>query len=78
MSTIKASEIGTYIFCERAWWYQKQGYSSSNTRELAAGTSAHVQHTRMVMVSGCLRVVAYIALIAAFVLLAVYLTGRIL
>ena len=77
MSTIRASEIGTSIFCKRAWWYQKQGYASSNTRELAAGTKVHVQHTRLVLVSGCLRVLAYFALIAAIVLLAIYLTGLI-
>jgi hypothetical protein len=78
MSTIRASEIGTYIFCKRAWCYQKQGYTSNNTSELAAGTKVHVQHTRLVMVSGCLRISAYIVLITAVVLLAVYLTGRII
>ncbi|MGW8143514.1 MAG: hypothetical protein ACWGN2_03920 [Anaerolineales bacterium] len=78
MSTIRASEIGTYVFCQRAWWYQKKGYSSNNTSELAAGTKVHIQHTRLVMVSGCLRVLAYSVLITAIVLLAIYLTGRII
>jgi hypothetical protein len=78
MSTIRASEIGTYVFCQRAWWYQKQGYISDNTSELAAGTKVHIQHTRQVMVSGCLRGVAYLILITAIVLLAIYLTGRII
>ncbi len=78
MSTIRASEIGTYVFCQRAWWYQKKGYSSNNTSELAAGTKVHIHHTRLVMVSGCLRVLAYSVLITAIVLLAIYLTGRII
>jgi CRISPR/Cas system-associated exonuclease Cas4 (RecB family) len=78
MSTIRASEIGTYLFCKRAWWYQKQGYESNNTSELAAGTRVHVQHTRLVMVSGCLRILAYIVLITAILILAVYVTGKII
>lgn len=78
MSTLRASEIGTYIFCKRAWWYQKQGYSPSNQRELAAGTKIHFQHTRLVMVSGCLRTVAYALFIIAIMLLAVYLTQQLI
>lgn len=78
MSTIRASEIGTFIFCKRAWWYQKRDYTSSNTSELAGGTKVHVQHTRLVWASGCLRILAYITLITAIVLLAVYLTTRII
>jgi hypothetical protein len=78
MSTIRASEIGTFIFCKRAWWFQKQGYSSNNSGELAAGTKVHVQHTRLVWASGCLRILAYLMLITAIILLAVYLTTRII
>ena len=78
MSTIRASEIGTFIFCKRAWWYQKQGYTSDNTSELSAGTEVHVQHTRQVWSSGCLRILAYLTFITAIVLLAVYLTTRII
>jgi hypothetical protein len=78
MSTIRASEIGTFIFCKRAWFYHKQGYTSKNTGELAAGTSVHVQHTRLVWASGCLRILAYLTLITAIVLLAIYLTTRII
>lgn len=78
MSTIRASELGTYLYCKRAWWYQKQGYSPNNQNELAAGTKLHVQHTRLVMVSGCIRVLAYVAFIIAIVLLAIYLTGKLI
>lgn len=78
MSTIRASEIGTYLFCKRAWWYQKQGYSPNNQNELAAGTKIHSQHTRLVMVSGCLRILAYLVFIIAIVLLSVYFTGKLI
>jgi hypothetical protein len=75
MSTIRASELGTYLYCKRAWWYQKQGYQPNNQRELSAGTRIHSQNTRLVMVSGCTRILAYIAFMIAIILLAIYLTG---
>lgn len=78
MRTIRASEIGTYLFCKRAWFYQNKGYPSENQQELAAGTKIHQNNTRTVMISGCLRVFAYISLIAAIVLLAIYLTGMLI
>jgi len=27
---VGASEISTYLFCQRAWWYQKSGQQSQN------------------------------------------------
>ena len=78
MSTIRASEIGTYLFCNRAWWYQKQGYPQENQEELAGGTKIHINNTRTVMISGCLRVLAYGLFITAILLTAIYLTGRLI
>jgi CRISPR/Cas system-associated exonuclease Cas4 (RecB family) len=78
MSTIRASEIGTYLYCKRAWYYQKKGYPQENQQELAAGTKIHLKNTRTVMMSGCLRIVAYCLLITAIVLLAIYLTGQLI
>jgi CRISPR/Cas system-associated exonuclease Cas4 (RecB family) len=78
MRTIRASEIGTYLYCQRAWWYRKRGISPGNQSELAAGTQLHIQHTRTVMLSGCLRTLAYTLFIVAIVLLAIYITGRLI
>ena len=78
MSTIRASDIGTYLYCKRAWFFQKKGYQPDNPEELAAGTEIHQEHTRSVMMSGCLRLIAYGMLIAAMVLLAIYLTDRLI
>ena len=78
MSTIRASEIGTYLYCKRAWFFQKKGYQSANPEELAAGTEIHKKHTRTVIVGGCLRLIAYSMLIAAFVFLAIYLTDQLI
>lgn len=74
MRTVRASEIGTYLYCHRAWWYQKKGYSPHNQRELAAGTDLHFQHSKKVMVSGLLRIIGYILLIISVVLLAIFTT----
>jgi CRISPR/Cas system-associated exonuclease Cas4 (RecB family) len=78
MRTIRASEIGTYLFCQRAWWFRIQGYSTENEKELAAGTTIHLQHTRLVWISGCIRAIAYILLITAIILIAIYLTRELI
>lgn len=74
MRIIKASEISTYIFCQRAWWYQKQGISSSNEQQISAGTALHLQHGKTMLVVGFLRLVGYILLLAAIGLLAAAFT----
>lgn len=65
MKIIKASEIGTYQFCHRAWWYQQQGYEPENKAELAGGTEIHKQHSRIVIQSSCLQWLAYALLLVA-------------
>ncbi|MGB4595872.1 MAG: hypothetical protein WBI14_08205 [Anaerolineaceae bacterium] len=46
MRTIKASELGSFRYCRRAWWYQLQGEPSENTAALAAGSARHAGHAR--------------------------------
>ncbi len=74
MRIIRASEIGTYLFCRRAWWYQSQGIPSQNQTELAGGTAFHHQHGRQVVQSGLLRLVGWVLLILAIALFAIGLT----
>ncbi len=63
MKIIRASEIGTYQFCQRAWWYKLKGYEPENKAELAAGNELHQAHGRAVFTSNCLQVGAYTALL---------------
>lgn len=78
MRTLRASEIGTYLFCQRAWWYQKSGQPSQNLGEMAAGSELHYRHGRAALRAGCLRIAAYVLMLLALILMGVYLTGRLI
>ncbi len=77
MRVIRSSDIGTYLYCHRAWWYKNQGVESANQTELAAGTELHVKHGRQVLASGITRMVGLILLMVALVMLVAYCTARI-
>ncbi len=66
---IRASEIGSYLYCRRAWWYRKQGIESENQTEMAQGTELHRQHGRKVIAAGFLQVAGYALLLAAILLI---------
>jgi CRISPR/Cas system-associated exonuclease Cas4 (RecB family) len=73
-SVIRASEIGQYTYCPRAWWLQNVvGVDSVNTAELQHGEEVHEHHGQSVWWSGVLRWVALglIMLAIAVVLLSV-------
>ena len=76
--TIRASEIGEYIYCRRAWRYHQEGYETENQAELAGGSQLHERHGRAVLLGGCLGILAYALLLAALALVAIYFTGRLL
>ncbi len=78
MKTLRASEIGAFLYCERAWWYQKKGIESTNVAEMKTGSEIHYQHGRKVMAAGLMRTVAVLLLLAGLVVLAAYFTGRLL
>jgi hypothetical protein len=74
-SPLRASEIGSYLYCRRAWWYQRRGFESQNRAELAGGTDLHRRHGRSVLQAGLLGLLGWLLLLAALVAAAVYLTG---
>jgi hypothetical protein len=78
MKTIRASEIGSFLFCARAWWYHRQGVASSNQAEMTAGTELHRQHGRQVLASGLTRALAVILLLIALGLLVAFCTARVI
>ncbi len=78
MRNIRASEIGLFVYCQRAWWYQNQGIESSNQAELAAGSVLHRQHGRRVWFARLLRGAAWLLLLAALISLAAYGTQQVI
>ncbi len=50
--TIRASELGQYMFCSRAWWLDQvvgeTGDANLADRRTAAGERGHEQHGRLV------------------------------
>jgi CRISPR/Cas system-associated exonuclease Cas4 (RecB family) len=75
---IRASEIGSYLYCRRAWWYRKQGIESENRAEMSTGTELHRRHGRKVIAAGFLQVAGYALLIIAILLVVAYGTLAIL
>ena len=65
---VRASEIGEYVYCHRAWWLRHvQGYASANQAELAEGSAVHAGHGRQVGLALALRALAVVLLLAAIV-----------
>lgn len=62
MRSIKASELGSFLYCKRAWWYQQQGEPSENTQTLDAGSASHATHARVVKSATILKWLAIILL----------------
>lgn len=73
--TIRASDVGLYTYCARAWWLgQVKGHRPANRAALDAGETAHQAHGRAVMDYHRLRQTAYLllglALVVGLILLA--------
>jgi hypothetical protein len=70
MRVIRASEIGEYVFCRRAWWlHHVQGRASANVQELAAGAAAHAGHGRLVGIASAMRMLAVLLVVVAILVL---------
>lgn len=66
---IKASEIGEYLYCQRAWWYRLQGAVTANVQELAEGSAQHARHGRGLRALAWQRGLAFVLIAAAMVLI---------
>jgi hypothetical protein len=78
MKPIRASEVGSYIYCARAWWYARQGIEPSNQAEMITGSELHRLHGRQVFASRLTRALALLLLLIAIVLLAAFCTRQII
>lgn len=69
MKPIRASDIGTYIYCRRAWKYRINGQPSINQAEMAAGTELHRRHGQKVITASLMRLLGFVLLLSACVTL---------
>ena len=77
---VRASGMGEYVYCARAWWLKREGFTPTRGGEArAAGLRWHETHGRRVVRARRLRLVsalcAYLALALAAVLLLVWWRG---
>ncbi len=79
-AVIRASEIGEYIYCHRAWWLHRVcGLESANREQLQAGVVRHAEHGRAVQSANTFQRVALVLFLLAMVFaiaFAVTLTTR--
>jgi hypothetical protein len=74
---IRASEIGQYDFCAKAWWLGSiEGVPPSNIRELQAGTAAHEEHGQQVHRATQLQVAAFLLVGLGVIILMLALFAR--
>lgn len=68
---IRASEIGAYVYCRRAWWLkQVAGFNPAGKAEVfGRGIAAHTDHGRLVRSSGLQRRLALALFAVGLVLL---------
>ncbi len=71
---IRASDIGQYVFCQRAWWLARVlDVPSTNVEEMHVGALTHRQHGRRVVWASRARQAGMVLLAAALVLLLTFL-----
>ena len=78
MKTIRASEVGTYLYCARAWWYHQKGTESSNQAEMTTGSELHRLHGRQVLAFRLTRAAAFLLLLLALTLLVAFCTRQVI
>jgi hypothetical protein len=73
---LKTSEIGSFVYCRRAWWYQRQGIRTENTAELSGGRKYHSHHGWRVFSAVFLQRAATIMMLAAILVFILYLSTQ--
>ncbi len=74
---IRASELGQYVFCARAWWLGSvERIPSANVRELEAGAAAHERHGRTLQLSFWLGRAGVVCLVQGMIVLALFILMR--
>ena len=73
--TIRASEIGSFLYCHRAWWYQRQDMPTINTAELEGGEVFHRRHVSQTAGARTLKLFAWVVLFITVILTFIFLAS---
>jgi hypothetical protein len=66
---LRASEIGEYVFCHRAWWlHWVQGLESANRAKMLSGVAQHADHGQAIRRAERLQRAAFVFLVLAILL----------
>jgi hypothetical protein len=69
---LRASEIGLFTYCERAWGYALRGERSSNQEQMAEGTDRHYTNASTVSFLRTMHVLGMLMFFLGLVLLAIW------
>ena len=69
MRRLRASELGSFLYCQRAWWYQKEGIPSQNQAELSGGKVFHHSHARQYWLANFYKIQAIHFVVLALIIL---------
>ena len=70
---IKASELSTFVYCHRAWWYERIGEKSNNLEALNQGVNFHLYHAKSFRLALLFRRIAILLMVIAGILFIVQL-----
>lgn len=75
---VRASDIGLWAYCHRAWWLARvQGVPHQNPQQLAYGLEVHAEHgARLAHAQRLQRVGVWLALLGLLALLALLVLPR--
>jgi hypothetical protein len=76
--TVRASEIGSYLYCRRAWWYQRQGRGAVLSVAQESGLDWHRRHGRRVLMASALRFAGWALILLAAAAAAVIVAENVL
>lgn len=66
MAIMRASEVGEYVYCARAWWLRRVvGLQPAGRERRLQGTRRHARHARTVQASQVVLRLALLLLLAA-------------
>lgn len=72
LPVVHASDISRYVFCHRAWWYDRQGYAPASDAAFRRGRRLHLRLDLLVRAAQVFAVLAVLLLIGGVFLAALY------